>query len=210
VIETIGVETTTLVVIETIVIEIETIVVETTILVVTEIEVIEMVEIEVDLVVETEVDLAVETEVDLAVETRVDLAVETEVDLVVTRIDSMTESQIILFHQEIAIASSCLRDFPYLQCPIQKPHSLQGVSNSETLSAAMSQRCLQHSKIPICSIHLCTSVDHSWSTVLIRLPNRKVLFDSFVKRKLRLPKPSGLSCEVSYLFNRFTCLFIRK
>merc|ERR1719400_1167258 len=51
-----------------------------------------------------------------------------------TRKDSMTESRVILFHQEIA--SSCLRKFRYqnryFQYPIQKPHTQQAISKSET------------------------------------------------------------------------------
>merc|ERR1712223_579821 len=117
-----------------------------------------------------------------------------------TRKVSMTESHVILFQPEIA--SSCLRFFDpiLLSCvvelvmhPIHHHH--------------------QHSKkeVPFCSFQLsvlqsiCQSVEEDMvSTVLqIRLPNRKVLFDSFVKRKLRLPKLhiSLVSMEFSYLFN---------
>merc|ERR1712080_81525 len=52
-----------------------------------------------------------------------------------TRKDSMTESRVILFHLEIA--SSCLRTFRYqnryFQYPIQKPHTQQAISKSETI-----------------------------------------------------------------------------
>merc|ERR1712223_1645937 len=117
-----------------------------------------------------------------------------------TRKVSMTESHVKLFQPEIA--SSCLRIFDpiLLSCvvelvmhPIHHHH--------------------QHSKkeVPFCSFQLsvlqsiCQSLEEDMvSTVLqIRLPNRKVLFDSFVKRKLRLPKLhlSLISMEFSYLFN---------
>merc|ERR1712173_188869 len=47
-----------------------------------------------------------------------------------TRKDSMTESRVILFHQEIG--SNCLKNFRY-QYPIQKLHTSGGISNSETI-----------------------------------------------------------------------------
>merc|ERR1719219_531674 len=47
-----------------------------------------------------------------------------------TRKDSMTESRVILFHQEIG--SNSLRNFRY-QYPIQKLHTPGGISNSETI-----------------------------------------------------------------------------
>merc|ERR1719228_3093794 len=49
-----------------------------------------------------------------------------------TRKDSMTESRVILFHLEIA--SSCLRTFQY---QIQKPHTQQATSKSETINLSL-------------------------------------------------------------------------
>merc|ERR1712025_499144 len=118
-----------------------------------------------------------------------------------TRKVSMTESLVILFQPEIA--SSCLRifDLILLSCVV------------ELVMHPIHHHHHQHSKkeVPFCSFQLsvlqsiCQSVEEDMvSTVLqIRLPNRKVLFDSFVKRKLRLPKLhlSLVSMEFSYLFN---------
>merc|ERR1719219_1854408 len=108
----------------------------------------------------------------------------------------MTESRVILFHQEIG--SNCLRisdtNTQFRSCIHQEASLIL-----RPLSGVMSFHHLQHSKIPICSIYLCTSVYHRLSTLLIRLPNRKVLFDSFVKRKLRLPM---FFLEIPYLFNK--------
>merc|ERR1719479_190360 len=116
-----------------------------------------------------------------------------------TRKVSMTESHVILFQPEIG--SSCLRIFR---------SDPPAVSTCMPL-LVMTKMLLHHQskkEVPICSFQLsllqsiCQSVDAMVSTVLIRLPNHKVLFDSFVKRKLRLPKPHGLvSMEFSYLFN---------
>merc|ERR1711936_1153649 len=71
-----------------------------------------------------------------------------------TRKDSTTENQVALFH--LAIASSRIKNFRYKNYYIQSPIQEPNFSKSETLSATMSNHCLQRSRFQICSIHLCT------------------------------------------------------
>merc|ERR1712083_814929 len=128
----------------------------------------------------------------------------TEVVVGVSVVVSMTETILvivfqleIIFHPEIA--SSCPRNNPIPTIILQKkPKKKRPGTRALVMSSFPEQNDPPHNskKIPlICSkfrfSDYISIIDFYVSTVRIRLPDRKVLFDSFVKRKLRLPMSRG-------------------
>ena len=164
----------------------------------------------------------------------------TEVVVVVSVVVSMTETiLVILFQLEIIfhpeIASSCPRNNPIPTIILQKKPKKKRPGTRETRetrarSPKPTTRALVMSSFPeqndphnnskkiplICSkfrfSDYISIIDFYVSTVRIRLPDRKVLFDSFVKRKLRLPMSKGhvLFLEFFRIYSIKKCVMFTK
>ena len=157
--------------------------------------------------------------------------------MVVSVVVSMTETiLVILFQLEIIfhpeIASSCPRNNPIPTIILQKKPKKKRPGTRETrarspkpttralvMSSFPEQNDPPHNskKIPlICSkfrfSDYISIIDFYVSTVRIRLPDRKVLFDSFVKRKLRLPMSRGhvLFLEFFRIYSIKKCVMFTK
>merc|ERR1711971_1168020 len=157
----------------------------------------------------------------------------TEVVVVVSVVVSMTETiLVILFQLEIIfhpeIASSCPRNNPIPTIILQKKPKKERPGTRETretrarspkpttralvMSLFPEQNDPPHNSKKIPFSDYISIIDFYVSTVRIRLPDRKVLFDSFVKRKLRLPMSRGhvLFLEFFRIYSIKKCVMFTK